>query len=202
MKISIATEDILTEEIMVKVISSNKQFEIGHKLGKQGNGYLVNKLNNFNELAKGSAVVVVFDLDLKPCPEEFRSSLESKVVNKRDSLQIIVSVREIESWILADRIGFSSYFKVSKDKIERDPDGLLDPKEKIINLAKQSKDSAIKRGMPPVAGAASKVGLSYNTFLTGFIRDEWDIDRAAEASPSLCNALDTLNGMLQANKNE
>ncbi|EOG6950026.1 DUF4276 family protein [Edwardsiella piscicida] len=197
MKISIATEDILTEEIMIKVISSSKQFDIGLKLGKQGNGYLVSKLNNFNELAKNSPVIVVFDLDLKPCPEKFRTSLENKVINKRENLHLIVSVREIESWILADRVGFSSYFKVSKDKIERDPDELLDPKEKIINLAKQSKDSVIKKGIPPANGAAAKVGLSYNSLLTGFIRDEWDMSRAAEASPSLSLAIKTITGLLQ-----
>ncbi|ELM3659661.1 DUF4276 family protein [Edwardsiella piscicida] len=197
MKISIATEDILTEEIMIKVISSSKQFDIGLKLGKQGNGYLVSKLNNFNELAKSSPVIVVFDLDLKPCSEKFRTLLENKVINKRENLHLIVSVREIESWILADRVGFSSYFKVSKDKIERAPDELLDPKEKIINLAKQSKDSVIKKGIPPANGAAAKVGLSYNSLLTGFIREEWDMSRAAEASPSLSLAIKTITGLLQ-----
>ena len=46
MKISIATEDILTEEAMVKIIASNGHFEIKNKLGKQGCGYLIQQLSS------------------------------------------------------------------------------------------------------------------------------------------------------------
>ncbi|EMU6899336.1 DUF4276 family protein [Serratia bockelmannii] len=202
MRISIATEDVLTEEIITKIILSNGRFEIIHKLGKRGNGYLISKLNNFNELSRGLIVVVVFDLDLKPCPVRFKEELERTVANKSDNLKLVISVREVESWILADREGFGSYFKISKDKIDRTPDALLDPKDKIINLARYSKDSAVKRGIPPVAGAASKVGLSYNRLLTDFIQQEWDINRAIQISPSLATAMATINELLEEHKDD
>ncbi|MFU9135365.1 hypothetical protein [Erwinia tasmaniensis] len=185
MKISIATEDVLTEEVITKILSFKGRFEIVHKLGRKGCGFLTNKLSNFNELAKTHNVLVFFDLDLKPNPNAYKSSLEGKVANKNGSLHILISVREVESWVLADRIGLSAYFNISRDKIERDPDVLPDPKEKIINLAKASKNPLIKKGIPPKAGAAAKVGISYNSLLTNFIWDGWDFTRALEHSQSL-----------------
>lgn len=195
MKISIATEDVLTEEIMKKVIISKGRFELLHRLGKQGCGFLIKKLTNFNEIAKSHNVIVLFDLDLKPSSDDYKLELESQLANKRDTLHILISVREVESWILADRVGLGDYLQISKDKIERDPDELKDPKEKIINLARGSKRSEIKKGIPPKQGAAAKVGISYNTLLTAFIWDSWDINRAIDHSPSLrrvSELLDTL----------
>ncbi len=51
MKISIATEDILTEEVMVKILSSVSDVDIPFKLGKQGCGYLKKNIHKFNELS-------------------------------------------------------------------------------------------------------------------------------------------------------
>ncbi|EJA2552935.1 hypothetical protein MWS75_005057, partial [Serratia marcescens] len=76
------------------------------------------------------------------------------------------------------------------------------PKDKIINLARYSKDSAVKRGIPPVAGAASKVGLSYNRLLTDFIQQEWDMNRAIQISPSLATAMATINELLEEHKDD
>lgn len=195
MKISIATEDILTEEILIKIISSLDNISIPHKLGKQGSGFLLNSLQKLNELSRAHHVIAIFDLDLKPDAEEFKSLLENKITNKTQTFNIIISVREIESWILADREGFSEYLSISKEKICRAPDELLDPKEKIISLARLSKISDIKKGIPPKKGAAAKVGLSYNSLLSNFIRDKWDSERASKYSPSLLKALHHINNI-------
>lgn len=193
MKISIATEDILTEEVMVKILSSVSDVDIPFKLGKKGCGYLKKNIHKFNELSYRHNVLVVFDSDLQTNINEFRSSIEKEIKNKSRSLDIIIPVREIESWILADREGLSAFLNISGDKLCRSPDDLLDPKEKIISLAKLSKNADIRKGIPPKKGAASKVGLSYNTLLTRFVQENWDIDRAKVHSPSLRTALMTIN---------
>lgn len=185
MDISIATEDILTEEAMIKIIASKDRFRIRCSLGKKGCGYLTSNLEKFNALANSHHVLLVLDLDNKHDLQEFKNNIEGQIRNKDEKLKIIVPVREIESWLLADREGLSKFLAVSKDKIDREPELLLDPKEKIINLAKQSRDSNIKKGIPPKQGAAAKMGLSYNTLLSSFIREYWDITRAFELSPSL-----------------
>ncbi|ENO1078101.1 MULTISPECIES: DUF4276 family protein [Enterobacter cloacae complex] len=185
MDISIATEDILTEEAMIKIIASKERFRIRCSLGKKGCGYLTSNLDKFNALANSHHVLLVLDLDNKHDLQEFKNNIEGQIRNKDEKLKIIVPVREIESWLLADREGLSKFLAVSKDKIDREPELLLDPKEKIINLARQSRDSNIKKGIPPKQGAAAKMGLSYNTLLCSFIREHWDITRAFELSPSL-----------------
>ncbi|QEO89222.1 hypothetical protein FOA56_15875 [Escherichia coli] len=67
--------------------------------------------------------------------------------------------------------------------------------KKIITLAKLSKNGVIKRGIPPKAGAAAKVGLSYNTILSTFIRDHWDFRSAMEHSPSLCETVQLIESI-------
>ena len=193
MNISIATEDILTEEAMIKIIASQNRFNILHRLGKQGCGYITNNINKFNALAKSHFMLVVLDLDNRHSSIDYRSVIEGNIKNQSEKLKIIILVREIESWLLADREGLSDFLCISKEKIDRDPEMLLDPKEKIINLAKQSRDNEIKRGIPPKAGAAAKMGLSYNTLLCTFIRDKWDINQALEISPSLKSTIDIIN---------
>lgn len=145
MDISIATEDILTEEAMTKIIASKQRFKIRYSLGKKGCGYLTSNLEKFNTLANSHYVLLVLDLDNKNDLQDFKNNIEGQVRNKNEKLKIIVPVREIESWLLADREGLSNFLAVSKDKIDREPELLLDPKEKIINLARQSRDSNIKK---------------------------------------------------------
>lgn len=98
MKISIATEDILTEEVMVKILSSVSDIDIPFKLGKQGCGYLKKNIHKFNELSYLHNVLVVFDSDSQTNINAFRSSIEKEIKNKSRSLDIIIPVREIESW--------------------------------------------------------------------------------------------------------
>lgn len=193
MDISIATEDILTEEAMTKIIASKPKFNIRHRLGRQGCGYLTSNLPKFNAIANSHYVLLILDLDNRNSSNEYRSELEEQINNRADKFKIVIPVREIESWFLADREGLSNFLCISKDKIDRDPESLLDPKEKIINLAKQSRDSNIKKGIPPKNGAAAKVGLSYNTLLTTYIREHWNINRAIELSASLRETIDFID---------
>lgn len=97
MKISIATEDILTEEVMVKILSSVSDVDIPFKSGKKGCGYLKKNIHKFNKLSYRHNVLVVFGSDLQTNINEFRSSIEKEIKNKSRSLDIIIPVREIES---------------------------------------------------------------------------------------------------------
>lgn len=195
MNISIATEDILTEEAMRKIIASKQKFNILHSLGKQGCGYLTTSLQKFNALANSHHVLVVLDLDNRQNSVDYRNAIEEQIRNKNAKLKVIIPVREVESWLLADREGLSSFLCISKDKIDREPETLLDPKEKIINLARLSRDGNIKKGIPPKAGAAAKVGLSYNTLLSSFVREYWSIARALEISPSLRETINFIDAI-------
>lgn len=193
--ISIATEDLLSEEVILKILISIGNFNVIHRLGKQGCGYLIKKIDNFNKLANTCHVLVVIDLDNNPSHERYVGTITRNLKPAHENLIFSVPTREVESWLLADRIGLSGFLKISDGKIDRNPDLLDDPKSKLINLAKSCKNPTAKRGIPPAERSVSKVGLSYNTVLCDFVNTHWSIERAAENSESLRRTVDLLGGL-------
>ncbi|MFE8047574.1 DUF4276 family protein [Brenneria goodwinii] len=193
--ITIATEDVLSESIISKILSNAGKFKIVMSLGKQGCGYLINKLNNFNNLAKTCVVLVVIDLDNNKSHDEYIEKITKSISKIDKNLVFSVPIKEVESWILADKSGLSKFLNISENKIDRDPDTVADPKEKIIYLAKNCKNRSAKNGIPPKPKEISKVGLSYNTVLVDFVNNHWSIERASNNSPSLRRTLELVDSI-------
>ncbi|MEQ9891249.1 hypothetical protein [Pectobacterium aroidearum] len=193
-KITIATEDILSEKIVIKLINEFDKFEVINSLGKKGNGYIFKNIKKFHQLSFSQSVLIVLDLDNRHDVKMFANEVIGCIkINK--NLKLSISVREIESWLLADKEGMSDFLQISKDKIPVNPELLLDPKEEIIKLAKKGKNTRTKNGIPPQKGAISKMGLSYNTLLTEFVENIWSSDRAKNNSASLRDILSILKEM-------
>lgn len=193
-KISIATEDILSEKLVIKLINEFNKFELINTFGKKGNGYIFKNIKKFHQLSFNRNILIVLDLDSRHNEEAFTKEVLG-CIKINSNLKISVSVREIESWLLADKEGISEFLQISKDKITSNPELLLDPKEEIIKLAKKGKNIRTKNGIPPKKGAISKMGLSYNTLLTEFVENIWSSDRAKINSDSLQKILSTLEKM-------
>ena len=68
----------------------------------------------------------------------------------------------------------------------------MNPKEFLLSLARRSKKKAVREALVPAQGAILGVGNEYNTLLSEFVREHWDLERAATASPSLKRTLDRL----------
>lgn len=194
--ISFATEDVLSEVVLTKVIDSFNVFRIVNKLGRAGCGDIEKNITKYNNLAKIHHVVIMLDLDLKLNQDIYIDSIISKIKDKSDKLFFSVPVKEVESWLLADRQGLSSFMNISIGKFDMRPEELLDPKEKIIHLARSCKNRIAKTGIPPKAGVAAKMGISYNSILRSFVEDFWSIERAKENSPSLRKTLDMLENIM------
>ena len=191
--ISIASEDTLSEATLTKIVASLEKFRIVNKLGRSdGCGNIIKNIEKYNALSRIHYVVVMLDLDLKPDEDEFLESIYRKLKRKEDKLLFSVPVREVESWILADKKGLSDFLIIAEKKIDDNPDQLLDPKEKIVNLAKKCKNHEARMGIPPKIGSAAKVGIFYNTLLKGFVNETWSIERARANSPSLNKTLSLL----------
>lgn len=94
-------------------------------------------------------------------------------------------VREIESWIMADKISFANYMFLSPAKIPNDIETIEDPKEFLLNLVKDSKNREIKKDMLPPRGVTSKFGPLYNDLLGDFIIGHWSLKQAIKNSRSL-----------------
>jgi len=183
--IGIATEDELSEAVVEKIILGiSDNFDTSIKLRKGGNGYLRSNIEKFNNWAATTPVVVLTDLDASPCPVSLLSSWLT--VPKNEWLLFRVAVREVESWLLADVDGLSTYLNVSSAIIPRNPESLDDPKQKLLGVVKRSKNKTLRNDiLPALKNSTAPVGLGYNFRLVSFVNSNWDFRKAATQAESL-----------------
>lgn len=185
----IATEDRLSETVAVRLIA-----ETGHSVAAKipkdrrkhaGFGYLKSRLPDFVASCQGGLnFLVLTDLDTRPCPPDLLDDWLG-ATTKPDSLLLRIAVREVESWVLADRSRFASWLDVSEDIVPVAPEACLDPKADLLKLASKSRNREKREGLLPKKDAASKVGLEYNDLLCAFVTENWRIEEASQLSPSL-----------------
>jgi hypothetical protein len=96
-----------------------------------------------------------------------------------------VAVREIESWLPADREGFADFLGIGSDLIPLQPDQIPDPKQTLVKLARRSRRRTLRESIVPRRGSTAVQGPDYNGCLGDFVRGHWNRNAAAERSPSL-----------------
>lgn len=135
----------------------------------------------FNNAAKHLPFVVLTDQDVAECaPKLVRDWLPHP---KQHNLVFRVAVREVESWVIADRSAFATFLGISKSKVPEEPDQLADPKRELISLARRSRRTALRQAIVPRPG--SKIGPDYNAMLGRFVKTRWNARVAMRNSPSL-----------------
>lgn len=137
----------------------------------------------WNRAAKGTPFVVLTDLDTAPCPGEL---IKSWLANdQHPNLLFRVAVREVESWLMADTDNFAHYIATRKTLMPEDPDGLVDAKRTLIQLAKKSSSSSIRQRLVPRKNSTATQGRDHNGCLSIFVNCSWNIESARTRSPSL-----------------
>ena len=197
----LAVEDELSEHVAKKtLLSVSPAFKIWQVLGGEGFGYLKKNIHKFNQIAQSIPILLITDLDATECPPiKLR---EWGADNLHNNFILRIAVREIESWILADREGFSEYFKISKANVPTEPDGINDPKEYLINIVrKKCNKTVIKQDIVPPKGATSTQGPGYNIRMGDFIHSKWNPVQAKERSESLFRAIKCLEQFYTAKGN-
>lgn len=99
-----------------------------------------------------------------------------------------IAVREVESWIIADRDAWADFIGIPAGNFSTQPDSLGDPKRYLLNVIRTKGKKKIHREMLPQGGGAS-IGPKYNEVLCNFVESSWEPERAAKISPSLDRAL-------------
>ena len=151
-----------------------------------GRTYILKRLAHYNSSAKHLLFFVLVDLDKERCAVDFIQHCFGSTSRKNKNLIFRVAEREVESWVLADREGFSRYFKVSEKRLLNHPDKIEDPKQYLVNvIRKHCKNKWYKQSIVPDKNSSAVVGPLYNPALIHFVQQEWDIDRAKIASFSL-----------------
>ncbi len=186
----LAVEDRLSDAVATKILETFGA-KIVKRIGFQGKSDLERKTPELNRAANGITVFMLTDLDSpRECPPGLIHSWIRGTLNPRFFFR--VAIMEVESWVMADRIGFADFLSVPAHRIPSPTDDILNPKEFLISLARRSGKKAIREALVPTQGATLSVGNQYNTLLSEFVQSHWNLERAATASPSLKRTLDRL----------
>jgi hypothetical protein len=163
---------------------------VKEKRGLSGYGQLRVNLPAFNKAAEtGCPFVVLTDFDVHVrCPGQLLAFWLSGVCPS-SNLLFRVAVKEVEAWLLADVTNMADFLAVDAAKIPLPIETIPDPKVEIVELARGSRSPEIVADLVPRAGSTAEVGRYFERSLMGFVRDVWDIDKAAHNSPSLLRAL-------------
>ena len=189
--VNLIVEDQLSEAVLTKIVHfSSPSYNIGACYGKQGRSYIEKKVNNFNQAAKRTAYLVLADLNTDICPPALITHWFN--APKHHNLLFNVAVKEVESWVLADRAGLASFFGVSKQRIPIGVEKIDHSKEFLINLARRSRNRLIREDIVPRTGSTARIGPNYNARLAYFVENNWSIDAACENSESLARTVKRL----------
>lgn len=193
--IALATEDELSEAIGICLIADSPvTFQEPMLLRRDGFGYLKSRISSWQNLARQQHVLLLTDLDQKACVVQMKRQWLGGTPS-HPQLLFRVAVREIESWVLADHEGFRALIG-NKGRLPPAPDELPDPKQHLLGLVNQYAPRDIRQDLVRVEAGRLRQGLGYNTRLVHWVHYDWDINRAAERSPSLGRARRALAGCL------
>lgn len=185
----VVTEDELSESVALKIVEHNGVDTTGvQPIRKGGSGYLRSRLSAFMEVAKRRPVVMLTDLDQVRCAPALIATWIPRNGRPR-MFTLRVAVREVESWLLADREGLGKFLHVSPSKISANPEQIPDPKRYLLNLAKKAPRS-LRNDLLPARGSIAIQGLGYNACLRRFVNTIWCPGRAAGSSDSLRRAIE------------
>ena len=136
--ISAAVEG-LADEALIRRLIEYVGASAGPIYGKQGKGHVVRNLPGYNQSARFRPWIVLLDLNHDDdCAPPFRVSL---LPNPSPYMCFRIAVRQIEAWLFADRERLARFLSVASSRIPQDPESLDNPKQTMVNLARQSFDN-------------------------------------------------------------
>ncbi|MYG38898.1 MAG: hypothetical protein F4162_08060 [Synechococcus sp. SB0676_bin_10] len=173
----------IIDDAVVRKLFAETGIQCGTIYVQNGVGNLLKKLPSYNQSAKRLPWFVVCDLDRKPCAPSLHHDMILAF------LHVCIAVRAVEAWFMADRGALARYLSIPQGKIPARPEEVDDPKQTIVNLARQSRSSVVKDAVVPSERSGRPVGPGYTATMIEFVQDKWRPVRASQAAPSLARAL-------------
>lgn len=150
--------------------------------GFKGKGHLEKNIRGYNKAAERSHWTVLMDLNHEAdCAAFVRRCLPEPA----EFMCFQLAIREIEAWLIADASQFARYLGVPVSGIPTEPETLPDPKRAVIDLARQSKRTDIRKALVPRDKSGRAVGPAYERFMQDFAGTRWRPEKAELQSPSL-----------------
>jgi hypothetical protein len=186
-----------TDEVVLRKVVESLGASLGPVYGKNGKPKLLSNLRNYNQAAHLSPWIVLIDLDQDG---ECAASARAKwLATPAPNMCFRIAVREVESWLLADRESLAAFLGVAESRIPTRPETLANPKETPVNLARGSRRRPIRQDMTPRPASGRLVGPAYTSRLIEYVQGDWRPDTAAHHADSLlrlCNRVTELIGTL------
>ena len=187
--VSAAVEGSLDEAVVDRLIR-HVGHEPGTVYGKNGKPFLRDRIGGYNNAAHHTPWVVLIDLDTEAeCAPPVRKAW---LQNPAPQMCFRVVVRAIEAWLMADAERLAAFIGVARNKVPADPEGLDNPKQAMVNLARQSQRRDVRQDMVPREGSGRTGGPAYTSRLIEYATDRWRPDDAAARANSLRRALNCL----------
>ena len=181
----------ISDEAIVRKLCLIAQVAVGPVYIQRGKDQLDKRIAGYNAAAQYALWLVVRDLNSDAeCAPELREKLLS---DPSEYMHLRISVRSIESWLLADRDNIARYLGISRALVPRDPEALERPKRTLVNLARRSRKRTIREDMVPAEGVSAEVGPGYTSRIVEFSTNHWNPEVAATHADSLNRCLSTLS---------
>ncbi len=191
-----AVEGIVDEAVLYR-LASFVGASIGVVYRTNGKQRLLKNLQGYNKAAQFTHWVILVDLDHDAdCAAAFKTA---RLPETAPYLCFRIAVREIETWLLADRERIARFLSISLTDVPLNPESLERPTRTMVDLARKSRRSAIREDMVPRPGSGREVGAAYPSRLIEFVSDEqsgWRPEVAALASKSLRRGIDCLSKLV------
>jgi len=194
MRVYIVGEDDVTLAVIRRVLAySSPDYAIIQNFPARG-GQIKSKIVEFNKVSETFPVVLLIDLDNDDCAPLLIKKL---IKDKNENFIFNIAVDEAEAWLMADREGFASYFKIKIDDMPSAHQTKQGGKKALTEmnfkykssmyltheLIQKSKNSEYIQQLTPKKNAAK--GPEYNSCMLPFIQYAWNIDAARRNSDSL-----------------
>lgn len=192
----IVPEDELCEAIMRRLLQDfRSDLVIDRVVLARGFGFIKSRVEVFKKASKIYPHLVLTDLDQVACAPTLLASW--RAVGLPPELWFRIAVREVEAWLLSDREGIAAFLEISVANVPLRPEAERDPKGTLLALARRSRNRALREDLLPASGSRAAVGIGYNSRLSNFVAEGWNVERAVANAESLDKALQRLSGFLQ-----
>jgi hypothetical protein len=182
-----------TDEAVLRRIAGHVGIRIDSVHGKNGKRQLRQHMAGYNNAARLAPWVILVDLNHEAeCAPIMR---ERWVPRPAPFLCFRIAVRQIESWLLADRERIARFLRVSVQQIPLNPDALDNARDAMVALAGRSRKAAIRQDMVPRPGSGRATGPAYASRLIEFATGVWRPGVAATRSESLHRCLMRLGNL-------
>lgn len=187
-EVQLIVEDELSGVVLSKLVETlGKELAIYNMLPMRGFGEIKKGIQRFKNASNAMPHIVLTDLDRRDCAPNLLK--DWNVGTATQNLLFRVAVREVEAWLLADREGIAGYLGIPLVKMPQYPELENDPKQTFLNLVRKCRKRRLIEELVPAVGSSASIGPLYNARMGNFVRDSWNIQRAAKNSDSLSRAV-------------